>query len=127
MTRPSPGGLVLLVVLAIACARGETRAGEISAEALLASVEQSDAPLVLDVRSAEEFAGGHVPGARNLAYDEVPTRLAELGSPREVVVYCERGGRAAKAAEALAAAGFSVRHLTGDMSGWRALGLPIER
>ena len=93
---------------------------------MLAFAGRSDAPLVLDVRSPEEFASGHVPGARNVAYDEVATRLAELGPAREVVVYCERGPRAAKAAAVLASAGFEVRHLTGDMSGWREQGLPVE-
>jgi rhodanese-related sulfurtransferase len=53
--------------------------------------------------------------------------MGELGPAREVVVYCERGGRAAKAADVLRDAGFTVRHLTGDMSGWREQGLPVER
>lgn len=115
------GCVVLLASLACA---GDSGSHEIAPSELLA---RSDAPLVLDVRSAEEFAGGHVPGARNVEYDEVAARLAELGPPREVVVYCERGGRAAKAADALTAAGFTVVHLRGDMAGWRAAGLPVER
>ena len=43
------------------------------------------------------------------------------------MVYCERGTRAAEAAEVLRSAGFAVRHLTGDMGGWREQGLPVER
>ena len=118
----------LLLAIALTAA-GAARAGEaeISPAELLAGAGKPGAPLVLDVRSAEEFASGHVPGARNVAYDEVAARLGELGPPGEVVVYCERGPRAAKAAEVLRGAGFTVRHLTGDMSGWRAQGLPIER
>jgi rhodanese-related sulfurtransferase len=114
--------LVLLVAV-LACAAGGDGA-EITPDALLA---RSEAPLVLDVRSAEEFASGHVPGAHHLPFDQVATRLAELGPPREVVVYCERGPRAAKAAAVLAGAGFQVLHLAGHMSGWRAAGLPVER
>jgi rhodanese-related sulfurtransferase len=113
----------LLLVAALACAAGGDGA-EITPEALLA---RSEAPLVLDVRSAEEFAGGHVPGARHVAFDQVAARLAELGPPREVVVYCERGPRAGKAAAVLVGAGFRVLHLAGHMSGWRAAGLPVER
>ena len=82
---------------------------------------------MLDVRSAEEFTSGHVPGARNIAFDQVAAHIAKLGAPGEVVVYCEHGGRAAKAAEVLNRAGFRVQHLTGDMSAWREQGLPIER
>jgi rhodanese-related sulfurtransferase len=44
------------------------------------------------------------------------------------VVYCERGPRALAAADRLLDAGFTqVRHLTGDMAGWRDAGLPIEK
>jgi phage shock protein E len=120
-------GLVALA-LALSCSGGGDGArADISPETLLASAGQAGAPLVLDVRSPEEFASGHVPGAWNVEYDEVAARLGELGPAREVVVYCERGGRAAKAEEVLREAGFAVRHLTGDMSGWRAAGHPIER
>jgi phage shock protein E len=88
------------------------------------------APLVLDVRTPAEFAEGHVPHAINLPHDQLEARLAELapGGDRTVVVYCKSGKRAAIASEILAEAGFSdLRHLTGDMDGWRAAGLPVER
>jgi rhodanese-related sulfurtransferase len=117
----------LLLAATLACGGSAPKAADISAQDVLAFAGRADAPLVLDVRSPEEFAGGHVPGARNVEYDQVAAQLGELGSPREVVVYCERGGRAAKAADVLTTAGFDVRHLTGDMSGWREQGLPIER
>lgn len=115
---------VALFAAAPACA-GEV--DEISADELLARVAGPDAPLILDVRSAEEFASGHVPGAKHVPYDEVSTRLGELGSPREVVVYCERGPRAFKAASVLDEAGFAVKHLAGDMKAWREAGRAIER
>jgi rhodanese-related sulfurtransferase len=117
-----------LLAAVIACGGGHAGdAGEISQQEMLDFAGQADAPLVLDVRSAEEFAGGHVPGAVNVSYEQVAARMGELGPAREVVVYCERGGRAAKAADVLRDAGFTVRHLTGDMSGWREQGLPVER
>jgi rhodanese-related sulfurtransferase len=117
----------LLLAVALACGGRPSGVAEISPQEVLAFAGRADAPLVLDVRSAGEFESGHVPGARHVPYDQVETRLAELGPPREVVVYCERGPRAAKAAAVLTAAAFTVRHLTGDMSGWRAQGLPVER
>ena len=118
----------LLLGVALACSGAAPEdVREISPQELLASAGQPDAPLVLDVRSAEEYASGHVPGARNLSHDQVAARLAELGPTREVVVYCESGKRAALAADVLHDAGFTVHHLVGDMSGWRAQGLPIAR
>jgi rhodanese-related sulfurtransferase len=63
---------------------------------------------LLDVRSAPEFAAGHVAQAKNIPVDEVASRLGELRRDRPVVVYCKRGLRAARAAEILAGAGFTV-------------------
>ena len=56
--------------------------------------------LVLDVRTAGEFAAGHVPGARHLPLDRLQERLEELAPWRErtVVVFCRSGQRAAPAA-----------------------------
>jgi rhodanese-related sulfurtransferase len=116
-----------LLAVALACAAGPTPAGEISAEELLAVAGTPEAPLVLDVRSADEYASGHVPGAKNITFDTVGARLDELGSPGEIVVYCESGRRAAKAEAVLEEAGFHVRHLTGDMKAWREAGHPTER
>ena len=102
---------------------------ELSPDALLDQLGSQAPPLVLDVRSPEEFASGHVPGARNLPVGELASRAGALDAPRDatVVVYCERGPRARHAQAALSAAGFStVLHLEGDMSAWREKGLPCD-
>jgi len=111
-----------------ACGGGATAdAGEVSAEQVLASRADAAPPLVLDVRTPEEYASGHVPGAINIPIDQLAARTGELDAQREVVVYCERGPRASKAADALVAAGFSdVKLLSGHMSAWRDAGLPTE-
>jgi len=73
----------------------------------------AQAALVLDVRSPEEFASGHLARAENVPVDEVPGRVdaiaAKLGGDKSkpVAVYCARGGRAAKAKSALEQAGFT--------------------
>lgn len=74
---------------------------------------------LVDVRSAAEFAAGHLPGAINLPVDELGARLDEVG-PRDkpVVVYCAVGGRAARAARLLGDAGFRAVHNLGAMSNW---------
>lgn len=113
---------------AIGCGAGDA-AGDISQTELRAAIDAPRAPLVLDVRTPEEYASGHLPGARNVPIDQLPARTGELTAYRDqpLVVYCERGPRAAKAALELAAAGFtSVRSLAGHMSAWREAGLPTE-
>jgi phage shock protein E len=71
------------------------------------------AALLLDVRSAEEFATGHLDRAENIPVDEVEGKLAEIASKvggdksKPVVVYCASGGRAGRAKTTLEKAGFS--------------------
>lgn len=86
--------------------------------------------VILDVRTPEEFAAGHVPGARNIPHDQLPNRIAELAGieDREVVVYCRSGRRAATAQDTLAAHGFKrIIHLEGDMLKWEAERRPISK
>ena len=70
---------------------------------------------LLDVRSADEFAAGHLRGALNVPVQELNQRLAELGAKdRPVAIYCRSGRRSAVAAQLLRAAGFtSVTDLGG--------------
>ena len=73
--------LLLALLPAASCGSESGREAGIAPEELAARVEAGQAPLVLDVRSREEFASGHVPGALNIPYDELPARTAELGRP----------------------------------------------
>jgi len=84
--------------------------------------------VVLDVRTAEEYQAGHVPGAINIPYDQLPGGLAAFGvSPDQpVVTYCRSGRRAGVALQALAVAGFDkLGYLQGDFPGWAASGRPV--
>lgn len=84
---------------------------------------------VLDVRPAEEFAAGHLPGAINVPLDQLEGRLAKLPRRREVVAYC-RGPYCLMAFEAVAKLrrrGLRARRLKDGFPEWRAAGLPIER
>ncbi len=97
-------------------------------EALFARRQADDPSLVVvDVRTAEEFATGHVPGAINVPYDQVGRRLAELPRDKDLVLYCRTGRRATLAADELAAKGYTrLGHLEGDMTAWLARGLPVD-
>lgn len=130
-TRRQTTALAVLLALCLAaggCVAETSDAGTSQAE-VAARIESGSAPLLLDVRTPEEYARDHVPGAVNIPHDQLASRVSEIDvhRDREVVVYCERGGRAAKASEILEASGFStIRHLDGDMSAWREAGLPTE-
>lgn len=83
---------------------------------------------VLDVRPADEFAVGHLPGALNFQLADLEQRLGELPADREVIAYC-RGPYCVlsfEAAALLRARGYSVRRLEDGFPEWRAAGLPVE-
>jgi rhodanese-related sulfurtransferase len=89
--------------------------------------QKSAALYVLDVRTPEEFASGHVPGAVNIPYDQVAARLAEIPKDKEVVLYCRSGRRAGLAAAELEKAGYEdLQLMQGDMPAWEKAGLPVE-
>ena len=123
--------MAVLWILLVTVAYGgcDSRAADISAQALLSRLKAGDAPVVIDVRSQQEYRGGHVPGAINLPHTEIAAHLDELRPyrDRDVVLYCKSGRRAAIAKKVLSDAGFTrLFHLSGDMDGWRRDGLPVE-
>jgi rhodanese-related sulfurtransferase len=92
----------------------------IGRDELVARLGRGDVVLV-DVRPEQEFAAGHIDGARSIPLDELEQRLAELPADREVVAYC-RGPFCAYAHEAvrrLRAAGRSARRLEEGWPEWR--------
>lgn len=83
---------------------------------------------VLDVRSEDEFALGHLPGALNIPFTELENRLAELPANQEVIAYC-RGPYCVLSFEAVAALrarGYVAHRLEDGYPDWKAAGLPIE-
>lgn len=120
--------LVALAAGSLVCSAGPERLSErVGPDELEARLGSSDLPLLLDVRTPEEYAAGFVPGARNVPVGELEARLLELEpeAESEIIVYCERGGRAERAVQILRDAGFSrVRLLDGSMSRWRSEGRP---
>ena len=88
----------------------------------------SDAPLVVDVRQADEFVDGHVAGAWHIGAGGLPGRLADLPRGQPIATICAAGYRASVAASLLDAAGFTnVSWVAGGNDAWLAEGLPVER
>ena len=84
--------------------------------------------LILDVRSTEEFASGHIVDARHIELDKLADQAETLKKYREkpVVAVCESGVRSAQAAKLLKAAGFKqVVNLKGGLAAWRSDNLPL--
>jgi phage shock protein E len=124
--RSGIAGWLLMFIAGVALA-GET--APIDQAALLKRIQSKDDSLVVvDVRTPEEFAAGHVPGAINIPHTSFPVRISELPSNKDVVVYCTVGVRAEKAATSLRENGFTrLLHLQGDMQGWTENKRPVEK
>jgi rhodanese-related sulfurtransferase/predicted transcriptional regulator len=84
---------------------------------------------VLDVRPAEEYAAGHIPGAINVPVGKLETFLARLPKRKEIVAYC-RGPyclMSFEAVEKLRKHGWRARRLADGLPEWRAAGLPVDQ
>ena len=84
---------------------------------------------VLDVRPAEEYAAGHVPGAVNVPLAELEDWLDRLDPAQEVVAYC-RGPHCVLAFDAVARLrdqGLKARRLQDGFPEWKLAGLPVEK
>jgi rhodanese-related sulfurtransferase len=83
--------------------------------------------VVLDVREAEEFARGHVPGAVNLPQADLANRLDEVPRDRPILTICQSGMRSFRSAQFLRQQGYQrVATVVGGTAAWRAAGRPIE-
>lgn len=83
----------------------------------------------LDVRRADEFASGHIPGAIHIPYDRLPEHLHDLSCTNTYYVYCAAGHRSRRASEILLAAGFNnvCCVIESGMADWAISGFPVER
>ena len=91
----------------------------VDAEQFAREIEREEVQLV-DVRTAEEFAEGHIPGAVNMDVNGVAfeAQIATLDTERPVALYCRSGRRSKVAAEKVVKAGFEVVELDGGILSW---------
>ncbi len=104
-------------------------AESIKASEVAEMIKAGKATLILDVRTADEYASGHVPGAVNISHTELADRMSEITVAKddEIIVYCRSGHRAGIAEKMLSEAGFTnIRDMEGHMLGWEKSGYPIE-
>jgi phage shock protein E len=79
----------------------------------------ADGAMLVDVRSPEEFSGGHIEGAIGIPIQELSGRMDELGTKSgEIVLYCQSGSRSAMAKRLLESNGFTNVHDLGGIGRW---------
>ena len=85
------------------------------------SITKTENKLLLDVRTPEEFAAGHIENAQNINfYENFEQNIASLDKDETIYIYCAKGGRSAKAAQILKENGFTVIDLEGGYTAWEA-------
>ena len=81
----------------------------------------------IDVRTPEEYAGGHAVRAINIPLNDLPAKLDRLEKNEPVYVICQSGRRSKEASEILNRNGFKwVFNVTGGTNEWKTRGLPME-
>ena len=114
------GGLLLWPVLA--------KQGGATLDSLAATRLMNDGAIVLDVRDSGEFAGGHLPNAKNIPAGDLDKRLTELPNGKALLLVCATGQRSGKAVGTLRKAGRDqVYSLSGGLGAWRQAGLPVVK
>lgn len=105
-------------------------AGTVVTPAEVAKLIAEKKATILDIRTPEEFAEGHIPDAVNIDYmsDDFARKIAALDKTKTYVVHCGAGSRSTKSLPALEQAGLkSVLHLQQGFKGWQSAGQPIEK
>jgi rhodanese-related sulfurtransferase len=93
-------------------------------------INRGKGTVVVDVRSADEYAGGHLRDAKHLPLADLSNRIGELDKTKvkTVIVVDQSGNRAAKAERQLKTAGFEdIYSLEGGIAAWTAAGLPLTK
>ena len=90
-----------------------------------AMIQSSPNLVILDVRTADEYAQGHLKGAINIPLSDLPVQIGELDRNRPILIYCRTGVRSAQASTILVNAGFTqVYDMEGGLNAWINAGYP---
>ena len=118
--------LLVMLGLTNACGQGNFENADVKAFSEL--IEDSSVVL-LDVRTASEFAEGHIEGAINIDQgqsDFMEKAKAALPTDKKIAVYCRSGRRSANAAGKLAAEGYRCVNLKGGIVAWKEADKPVK-
>lgn len=93
-----------------------------------AMIKESKDLQIIDVRTAGEYAEGHLANAKLIPVQELAKRLGEIDKSKPVLLYCRSGHRSGNALKVLQGKGFKdAKHIEGGITAWQAAGLPVTR
>jgi rhodanese-related sulfurtransferase len=118
--------LVAVIALLVIPKGGTTSAGSVAGPTGVQDVSAADFQKavdagyqLIDVRTAQEYAQGHIPGAVNIPIDVLPASVAQIDKSKPVALYCASGARSLNAKQFLAAQGYStVINLAQGIASW---------
>ena len=119
--------IAVLAVLGLSTACGQQHFENTDVTGFAELVKDS-CVVLLDVRTAAEYAEGHIAGALNIDQgqsDFVEKAKAVLPTDKKIALYCRSGRRSASAAEKLAAEGYQCVNLKGGILAWKEAGMPV--
>lgn len=121
---------IIAAFLISACSQGNAQENLTVSELNAISFHEDDNKVVLDVRTAEEYAEGKIIGSQNLDVlktDLFTTSIQKLDKEKTYYVICRSGARSQKAVEQMMSAGFkNIYNITGGMQAWEAANYPVE-
>jgi len=102
--------------------------GAITAPQAASMIKDKKDLQLIDVRTAAEYADGHLANAKLIPVQELPQRLAEIDKSKPVLLYCRSGHRSGNALKILQDKGYKdAKHIEGGIGAWQAAGLPVTR
>jgi rhodanese-related sulfurtransferase len=111
----------MIMWLAVACAKDDTRPDEILSSRELSEHLRDKTPgfYLVDVRTALEYAGGHIPGASNISLDTLGNSPLTFDKQAFIVVYCRSGNRSRTARNMLLELGYERVVDFGGITNWQ--------
>jgi len=127
--------LIVMPLAVLACGNGEQTADGYENASIAHTHDhwqqgaQSPIPfMLLDVRTKEEYAEGHISGAKLIPIQALAERMSEVPHNKQVYVYCKSGGRSSRASKLLASNGYTnIENIKGGFDAWKAAGYPVEK
>lgn len=108
---------MMFVLLITGCSGGSYT--DVSVDEAKALIDNGEVQ-VLDVRTPDEFAAGHIPGAKLVPLQVIESMLSELDKEQKYLVVCRSGNRSAQASGILVENGFkNIVNMTGGISEWK--------
>ena len=120
---------IFVVLLALLLAHTMQGGGKSLSTGELTALVNKDAGVVVDIRTAKDFAAGHIVGAVNIPQDKLAARVAELEKhkAKTIILVDAMGQHAGTHARELVKAGYNAAKLSGGVSSWKADNLPLVK